>query len=134
MFGSKSGMTDNRDKRRHQSLSACHAYCTLHRHWNTNIPRTRCLLLVEDNTLGRLRVFNISSQVQTSFYQNQFELGGNNSRFSDSDQRGRGALTVTSNQQRTGQRSSDWDANIIRISILYFVPHSSARPRIITQR
>ena len=86
------------------------AHC---RHWNTNIPQSRCLLLVEDNTLGRLRVFKISSQVQTSFYQNQFELGGNNSRFSDSDQRGRGALTVTSNQQQ------DWPAQQQRAGCKY---------------
>ena len=95
-------MTDIGDKIGHQSLSACHAHCRLQTLEHKYSPDP--LSAVEDNTLGRLRVFNISSQVQTSFYQNQFELGGNNSRFSDSDQRGRGALTVTSNQQQ------DWPA------------------------
>ena len=64
----ESGIPDIGDKTRHHSSSlAMHSPDT-----NTNIVWTLCL---PEIILASLGVFNISSQVQTSFYQNQFELG-----------------------------------------------------------
>ena len=73
-------LTDIRDKTGHQSLSCttCHQP---RQDTGTQIFSWPCLLSVI------LSVSNISSKVQTTFYQNQFKPSGNNSRFSDLDQK-----------------------------------------------